>query len=364
MAFKMANKIVAGKKPIGKKLAGKKASTRQTTKRKAVLKRPSDDFWAKITKPGAGTVSPYTRFSANEWAKFRADTPLTLSSEEINRLRSLNDPVNIEEVRRIYLSLSRLLSAHVESSQTLFKQRSRFLSHKGEKTPFIIGIAGSVAVGKSTTARLIKELMRRWPSSPKVDLITTDGFLLSNATLERRGIMNKKGFPESYDIGAVLRFLSAIKAGRGNVKAPLYSHHTYDVMKGKYAVINRPDILIFEGINVLQSRDMPKDGKAVPFVSDFFDFSIYIDADEHEIENWYISRFMRLRETAFTDPISFFHRYSKIPKEEALMIAQDLWDNINLVNLRNNILPTRPRADLVLRKNAEHLIEDVALRKL
>ena len=345
-------------------MAGRKTALKNIAKTKAVKNTPGDDFWVMITKPGSGTVSPYVRFSADEWAKFRADTPLTLSSEEIDRLRSLNDPVNIQEVRRIYLSLSRLLSAHVESSQSLFKQRSRFLSHKGEKTPFIIGIAGSVAVGKSTTARLIKELMHRWPSSPKVDLVTTDGFLLSNATLERRGIMNKKGFPESYDIGAVLRFLSAIKAGNGNVRAPLYSHHTYDVMKGKYTIINRPDILIFEGINVLQSRDMPKDGKAVPFVSDFFDFSIYIDADEHEIENWYINRFMRLRETAFTDPVSFFHRYSKIPEKDALMIVQDLWDNINLVNLRNNILPTRPRADLVLRKNARHLVEDVALRKL
>lgn len=310
-------------------------------------------------------TSPYRFFSAQEWAGFRADTPLTLTADEVRRLRSLNDPVDLEEVRRIYLSLSRLLSAHVESSQILFEQRKRFLDLANvSKTPFVIGIAGSVAVGKSTTARILKELLARWPSSPKVDLVTTDGFLLPNAVLRREGLMERKGFPESYDIGALLRFLSAIKAGQPHVKAPVYSHLTYDVVPGKFVTIDRPDILVFEGINVLQVRDLPVDGKIVPFVSDFFDFSIYIDADEELIRKWYVDRFMRLRETAFQDPNSFFHRYSTVTDSAALAIAEGLWANINLKNLRENILPTRPRADLILHKGEDHLVEQVALRKL
>lgn len=309
-------------------------------------------------------VSPHRVFTARQWSRFRADTPLTLGEDEIDRLRSLNDPVSIDEVRRIYLSLSRLLFSHVESSISLFRQRSRFLSLRGQKTPFIIGVAGSVAVGKSTTARILKELMARWPESPKVDLVTTDGFLYPNSKLRRKKIMNKKGFPESYDIAAILKFLSEIKAGRRHVKAPVYSHLTYDVLPDQAQVIDRPDILIFEGINVLQSREMPKDGKAIPFVSDFFDFSIYIDADEQVIEKWYIDRFLRLRETAFTNPDSFFHRYSQVSLDTALAIANELWTEINLVNLHQNILPTRPRADLLLKKGPDHLIEHVALRKL
>ncbi len=233
-----------------------------------------------------------------------------------------------------------------------------------QKTPFIIGIAGSVAVGKSTTARVLKELLQRWPSSPKVDLVTTDGFLYPNEVLRKNGIMDRKGFPESYDIGAILRFLSAIKAGMPNVKAPLYSHLTYDVLPGQYVTIDRPDILIFEGINVLQTGNLPADGIAVPFVSDFFDFAIYIDAPVELIHDWYVERFMRLRETAFRDPQSFFHRYSKLSEHAARAIAEQLWENINLKNLKENILPTRPRADLILRKGANHLVERVALRKL
>ncbi len=309
--------------------------------------------------------SPYRIFSAERWAEFRADTPLTLAEDEVRRLRSLNDPVDLDEIRRIYLTLSRLLSAHVEASQLLFRQRRVFFnSDNAVKTPFIIGIAGSVAVGKSTTARVLKELLQRWPSSPKVDLVTTDGFLLPNEALRRENLMERKGFPESYDVGALLRFLSAIKSGQPDVQAPLYSHMTYDVLPGAYVTIDRPDILIFEGINVLQTRDLPQDGKFVPFVSDFFDFSIYIDADENMVHHWYIDRFMRLRETAFKNPESFFHRYSQLSEEAARAIAEGLWANINLKNLRENILPTRPRADLVLRKGANHLIEEVALRKL
>jgi type I pantothenate kinase len=309
--------------------------------------------------------SPYRFFSAERWAEFRADTPLTLTEDEVRRLSSLYDPIDIGEVRRVYLSLSRLLSAHVEASQLLFRQRKAFFqTNDAVKTPFIVGMAGSVAVGKSTTARVLKELMARWPSSPKVDLITTDGFLLPNEVLRRDNLMERKGFPDSYDVGALLRFLSAIKSGQPDVRAPIYSHLTYDVMPGEYVTVDRPDILIFEGLNVLQPRELPKDGNFVPFVSDFFDFSIYIDADEEQIHRWYIARFLRLRETAFRNPDSFFHRYSQISEDAARAIAEGLWMNINLKNLRENILPTRPRADLILRKGENHLVEEVALRKL
>ncbi len=313
----------------------------------------------------AKEYSPYRFFTAEAWSQFRADAPLTLSADEVDRLRSLNDPVDISEVKRIYLSLSRLLSAHVESSQMLFEQRKRFLSMDNvTKTPFVIGIAGSVAVGKSTTARILKQLLARWPSSPKVDLVTTDGFLYPNAVLEAQNIMDRKGFPESYDIVALLRFLSAIKAGQKNVRASRYSHLTYDVLPDQFQTVDRPDILIFEGINVLQSRDLPADGKIVPMVSDFFDFSIYIDAEEELIHSWYVDRFMKLRQTAFRDPESYFHRYSQFSEDAALSIAEGLWKNTNLKNLRENILPTRPRADLILRKGVNHLVEEVALRKL
>ena len=309
--------------------------------------------------------SPYRFFSAERWAEFRADTPLTLTEDEVRRLSSLYDPIDLGEVRRVYLSLSRLLSAHVEASQLLFRQRKAFFqTNDAVKTPFIVGMAGSVAVGKSTTARVLKELMARWPSSPKVDLITTDGFLLPNDVLRRDNLMERKGFPDSYDVGALLRFLSAIKSGQPDVRAPVYSHLTYDVMPGEYVTIDRPDILIFEGLNVLQPRELPKDGNFVPFVSDFFDFSIYIDADEEQIHRWYIARFLRLRETAFRNPDSFFHRYSQISEDAARAIAEGLRMNINLKNLRENILPTRPRADLILRKGENHLVEEVALRKL
>ncbi|KTQ89616.1 MULTISPECIES: type I pantothenate kinase [Aureimonas] len=309
--------------------------------------------------------SPYRFFTAAEWATFRGREALTLSADEVRRLRSLGDRIDLEEVERIYLAMSRLLYAHVESSQTLFRQRRRFLRGSDQtKTPFVIGIAGSVAAGKSTTARILKELLARWPGTPKVDLVTTDGFLFPNAVLEAEGLMQRKGFPESYDVGAILRFLSDIKAGARHVSAPVYSHFVYDVVPGEEVTVDQPDILIFEGLNVLQVRDMPKDGKFIPFVSDFFDYSIYIDADIDDLHRWYVARFMRLRETAFREEASFFHRYSKITDEEALEVANRLWTTINQRNLFENILPTRPRADLILRKGGDHLVEEVALRNI
>jgi len=309
--------------------------------------------------------SPYRFYGAERWEEFAAGASLHLTHEEVRRLSSLNDPIDLDEVRRIYLSISRLLSVHVEASQMLFRRRRDFFNvPHAVKTPFIIGIAGSVAVGKSTTARLLKELLQRWPSSPKVDLVTTDGFLFPNEVLRRQNLMERKGFPDSYDVGALLRFLSAIKSGQPDVRAPVYSHLTYDVLPGEHVTIDRPDILIFEGLNVLQTRDLPKDGKFVPFLSDFFDFSIYMDAEEELIHGWYVARFMSLRETAFRNPQSFFHRYSELSEDAARAIAEGLWANINLKNLRENIRPTRPRADLILRKGADHRVEEVALRKL
>ena len=308
--------------------------------------------------------NPYRVFTRNEWSHLRADTPLTLTVDDLVRLQSVNDPISVEEVVAIYLPLSRLLSLYVAATQGLFKATQRFLMAEDGKAPYVIGIAGSVAVGKSTTARVLKALLSRWPNTPKVELVTTDGFLLPNAELQRLGLMERKGFPESYDASAIVRFLSAVKAGQRHVKAPTYSHLTYDVLPGESVTVDRPDILIFEGLNVLQPGRLAKDGRAIAFVSDFFDFSIYLDAAEDNLRQWYIERFMRLRLTAFQDPRSFFQRYTKLSEKEALDVATGLWEKINLPNLRENILPTRPRASLVLRKGASHLIEDVALRKL
>jgi type I pantothenate kinase len=310
-------------------------------------------------------LSPYRTFSRAEWAALRADTPLTLTADEVLRLQSLNDVISLTEVAEIYLPLSRLLSLYVAATQGLFRATQRFLlADENSKVPYIIGIAGSVAAGKSTTARVLQALLARWPNTPKVDLITTDGFLLPNAELHRLGLMNRKGFPESYDTQALLRFLADIKAGKRSVAAPVYSHLVYDVMSGETITIDRPDILIVEGLNVLQPARLPRDGKAIPFVSDFFDFSIYVDADERQLHDWYVSRFQRLRETAFRDPKSYFAKYAVVSLEEALETAENLWRGINLVNLRENILPTRQRASLILRKGDNHRIEEVALRRL
>jgi type I pantothenate kinase len=309
-------------------------------------------------------VSPYRSFSRAEWAALRDDTPMTLTSEEVTRLRSLHDRLDIKEVEEIYLPLSRLLSLYVTATQRLFRAQERFLGTEDVKMPFIIGVAGSVAVGKSTTARVLQALLARWPNVPKVDLITTDGFLYPNAILEREGLMEKKGFPESYDLPALLRFLTDVKAGLHPVKAPVYSHLTYDVTPNLWVEVDRPEILIVEGLNVLQTGRLPKDGKAIPFVSDFFDFSVYLDAEDDVLKHWYIDRFLTLRSTAFRDPKSYFHRYSRLSDEEAIKTAGSIWERINLVNLHENILPTRQRADLILKKNETHLVEDVSLRRL
>jgi len=309
-------------------------------------------------------LSPYDVYTRADWAVLRAGMPLTLSLDDVIRLRALNDPVQLEEVSDIFLPLARLLSLYVESAQSLHSSTRRFLGRAEAKKPFIIGIAGSVAVGKSTTARILRAMMARWPSSPKVDLVTTDGFLFPNAVLREEGLMEKKGFPESYDRAALLSFLTDIKAGKPNVWAPVYSHLVYDIVPDERIVVDQPDILILEGLNVLQTGKLPRDGRGIPFVSDFFDFSIFIDADEADLQRWYVERFMRLRETAFRDPQSYFRRYAEISEAEALETAVGLWTRINLANLRENIQPTRLRADLVLRKSASHAIEQVMLRKL
>jgi len=309
-------------------------------------------------------LSAYRVFTRDEWAALRADTPLTLTVEDLVKLQSVNDPISIEEVVAIYLPLSRLLSLYVAATQGLFKATQRFLMAADGKVPYVIGLAGSVSAGKSTTARVLRALLSRWPNTPKVELITTDGFLYPNKILESQGLMERKGFPESYDGAALLRFLSDIKAGKSHVEAPVYSHLVYDVVPNETISVDRPDILIVEGLNVLLSGRSGKGDVAIPVVSDFFDFSIYLHAEEEQLERWYIERFMRLRQTAYRDPRSYFKKYAELTDEEAEATAHSIWSRINLPNLHENILPTRPRAGLILTKGASHRIEQVALRKL
>jgi type I pantothenate kinase len=289
---------------------------------------------------------------------------MALSEEEVGRLRTLGDRLDLAGVEEVYLPLSRLLAMHVEAAQGLFRARRRFLGGDEERVPFVIGIGGSVAVGKSTTARVLQALLARWPRTPRVDLVTTDGFLHPNAELERQGLLRRKGFPESYDLPTLLRFLSDLKAGAGPLAAPLYSHLAYDVLPGEAAVVDRPDILVLEGVNVLHASALPRDGRTVPFVSDFLDFAIYIDATEEVLARWYVERFLGLRGTAFRDPRSYFHHYAALSDAEAVETAGAIWQEINLVNLRKNILPTRGRADLILRKGEDHRIEQILLRRL
>jgi type I pantothenate kinase len=308
--------------------------------------------------------SPYRVFAREEWAKLRADTPMTLVPRDLEQLSGLIEELSMAEVEQIYLPMSRLLNLHVAGAQELHAVTSRFLGRKDGRVPYILGIGGSVAVGKSTTARVLRALLARWPDHPRVDLITTDGFLYPNAELERRGLMDRKGFPESFDTARLLNFLHEVKSGRANVVAPVYSHFHYDIIPGQTAVIDRPDVLIVEGLNVLQPARMPKDGQAIPFVSDFFNFSIYMDADAKLIEDWYVTRFLRLRQTAFRDPAAYFHRYAQLSPDEARAMALEIWRTINEKNLYENILPTRQRARLILRKGPNHRIESVALRRI
>ena len=309
-------------------------------------------------------LDPYRSFTKDQWSDLRNGQPMTLSAEDIDRLRALTDPISLAEAEEIYLPLSRLLAYYVEAIQGLHDVSSRFLNTPGDKVPFIIGVAGSVAVGKSTTSRILRALLSRWPSSPKVDLVTTDGFLYPNKVLEARGLMQRKGFPESYDRARFVNFLGDIKSGKAKVSVPVYSHLVYDVVPGEEVIIERPDILIVEGLNILQPGELPRDGKPILFASDFIDFSIYIDADVNDLRDWYLTRFFRLRETAFRDPTSFFRKFSEMSEEEAGAFGRKVWETINLPNLLENVLPTRGRADLILKKDKDHRVEEVKLKRL
>ncbi|GED31134.1 MULTISPECIES: type I pantothenate kinase [Brevibacillus] len=311
-------------------------------------------------------ASPYVTFNREQWRALRASTPLTISDEELACLQGVNENISMTEVAEIYLPLSRLLNLHVGATQELYQATHMFLGNQDGKVPFIIGIAGSVAVGKSTTARILQTLLSRWPNHPKVDLVTTDGFLYPNRVLEERGIMKRKGFPESYDLRKFIRFLSDVKSGIPEVKAPVYSHLVYDIVPDEWQMVRQPDILIVEGLNVLQPpRDTDKDQRiSEVIVSDFFDFTIYVHADEKDIRHWYVERFKLLRQTAFSNPSSYFRRYASLSDEEATEVATGIWQEINGANLRQNILPTRVRAQLILDKGQDHMVQSVKLRKL
>jgi type I pantothenate kinase len=312
--------------------------------------------------PAVPELSPYLRFTASQWGRLRAATPLTLEEEDLQRLRGINVQLSLDEVAEIFLPLSRLLNLYVGAAQELYRASDTFLGKLPAKVPFVIGIAGSVAVGKSTTARLLQALLDRWPNHPQVDLITTDGFLHPNAVLAGRGLMARKGFPESYDRRRLLQFLHDIKSGAPEVRAPVYSHLVYDIVDDEEILVRQPDVVIVEGLNVLQTG-VP-DSEHPVFVSDYFDFSIYVDAEVDHIRRWYVERFLTLRQTAFQDPRSFFHRYAAMTEDEAQRTAGEIWSGINERNLYENILPTRERADLILRKGEDHRISEVRLRRL
>lgn len=316
-----------------------------------------------MIKRDQSLATPYLQFDRTQWAALRDSVPLTLSEEEIVKLKGINEDLSLEEVAQIYLPLSRLLNFYISSNLRRQAVLEQFLGTDGQKIPYVIGIAGSVAVGKSTTARLLQALLSRWPEHRSVELITTDGFLHPNKVLNERSLMKKKGFPQSYDMHSLVKFVSEVKSGAKRVTAPVYSHLIYDVVPEGNKVIEQPDILILEGLNVLQSgMDYPHDPHRV-FVSDFVDFSIYVDAPETLLQSWYINRFLKFRQGAFSNPDSYFHNYSKLPEPEAINIATQLWNEINGLNLQQNILPTRERASLIMTKSANHAVESVRLRK-
>ncbi|MDH3499165.1 MAG: type I pantothenate kinase [Acidimicrobiia bacterium] len=307
--------------------------------------------------PQDASATPYIDFTREEWARLRASTPMTLTEDDVEKLRGINVALGVDEVEAIFLPLSRLLNLYVRASQQLFSVTDTFLGKPSKRVPYVVGIAGSVAVGKSTIARILQELLARWPDHPRVDLVTTDGFLYANAVLEARGIMHRKGFPESYDRRRLLRFVSSLKAGQDPVTAPVYSHRAYDILPDEERTIRGPDIVIIEGLNVLQA------GSTGSHVSDYFDFSIYVDADVSAIESWYVGRFRTLRDTAFRDPQAYFHRYASLTDAEADREARRIWRDINEKNLHENILHTRERATLVLVKDRDHAVEHIRLRR-
>lgn len=310
------------------------------------------------------SISPYLAFSREEWASLRASTPLTLSEGDLNELKSFNDQISLAEVADVYLPLSRLINLYVTATQALHRVTDTFLGQPTAKVPYVIGLAGSVAVGKSTAARLLQALLAQWPEHPQVALVTTDGFLYPKAVLEERGLMKRKGFPESYDARRLIQFMADVKSGAPEAIAPVYSHLYYDIIPGEAQMVRQPDILILEGLNVLQSGAAASGRAPRVFVSDYFDFSIYVDAEESLVRQWYVERFLRLQETAFQNPASYFHHYSRLSVEEAVQTAQVIWDDINGPNLRENIAPTRERAHLILEKGPHHSVQRVRLRKV
>lgn len=321
--------------------------------------------WPTMRQAAAhGSFTPYDEVSRADWARLSDQTPLPLTAQDAEHLRGLGDRLDLEELDAVYRPISHLLNIQVQSAQHLRGSRSQFLDQPIQRTPYVIAVAGSVAVGKSTTARLLRELMARWPDTPRVQLVTTDGFLYPNAVLESRGIMHRKGFPESYDRRALLRFVAEVKAGTERVEAPVYSHLVYDIVPGEKVVVERPDVLILEGLNVLAPSQARSDGRFGVAVSDYFDFSVYVDARAEDVQRWYVERFLRLRETAFSDPRSYFRKYAALSDAEARATAEGIWESINGPNLEENVVPTRGRADLVLRKDFDHRVRSVLLRRV